>query len=136
MRGRSGRGDQRPSRYEPAQDALTHIGNLSRPISALGQLTAAVAEEYLAQGVPLPRSLMLRIIRNLDVAAGIMDIADAGPGELASEGPAGADQLAQTFRRDSNLLRLLISFDAEEPGDTQDAEDPDPESGPDPFPFA
>lgn len=123
-------------RYELPQDALTHIGTLSGPISALGQLTAAVAEEHLAEGVPLPRSLVLRIIRNLDVAGGIMDMADAGPGELASEGRAGADQLAQTFRRDANLLRLLISFDAEEPAATHNGKDPDPKIGPEPFPYA
>ncbi len=107
-------------RYEPAQEVLTHIGNLSGPISALGQLTAAVAEEHLPRGVPLPRSLVLRVIRNLDVAAGIMDAADVGPGERASDGRAGAEQLAETFRGDANLLRVLISFDPE------DREDPGP----------
>lgn len=98
-------------RYEPPQDALVHIGNLSGPISALGLMMGAVGEEQLPDGVPLPRSLVLRVIRNLDVAARIMDAADAGPGELASQGRAGAAQLAETFRGDANLLRVLISLE-------------------------
>lgn len=116
-------------RYEPAQEALTHIGNLSGPISALGQLTAAVTEDHLRHGVPLPKSLVLRIIRNLDVAAGIMDTADIGPGELASDGRAGAEQLAETFRRDANLLRLLLSFDPEDPEDPEDTDYPEDPQG-------
>jgi hypothetical protein len=121
-------------RYEPAQEALTHIGNLNGPISALGQLTAAVTEDHLRHGVPLPKSLVLRIIRNLDVAAGIMDTADIGPGELASDGRAGAEQLAETFRRDANLLRLL-SFDPEDPEDPEETDYPeDPEDPEDPGP--
>ncbi len=76
---------------------------------------AEVGEERLSDGVLLPRSLVLRVIRSLDVAARIMDTADAGPGQLASEGRAGAEQLAKTFRGDANLLRILISFETEGP---------------------
>ncbi len=96
--------------YEPIGDAVEHVRNLSGPLSAVGLMMADVVDLDAGAGVPMPRALVLRIIRNLDVAAGLLDGVDAAPGELASEGRAGAERLANTFRGDANLLRALISL--------------------------
>jgi len=57
--------------------------------------------------VPLPRALLRRVIRNLDVAAENIDNPDPAPGELASEDGDGAQRLAATFRGDADVLRMM-----------------------------
>jgi hypothetical protein len=89
--------------HESRPEALTHVGSLTGSISALGQLTAAVDDAHAVSGVPLPRALVLvlGVIRNLNVAATIMDGADRAPGQLPSDGRAGAEQLAKAFCGDA-----------------------------------
>ena len=75
--------------HESRPEALTHVGSLTGSISALGQLTAAVDDAHAVSGVPLPRALVLGVIRNLNVAATIMDGADRAPGQLGSAARIG-----------------------------------------------
>jgi hypothetical protein len=96
-------------------DAVTHLDSLAGELSALGQITSAVDDAAAADGVPMPRGLVLRVIRDLEVAAGLAEDADHAPGDMAAEGRAGAQRLARTFRGDANLLRILISFTTDQP---------------------
>ena len=95
-------------------DVITHLDSLAGELSALGQITAAADDAAAADGVPMPRALVLRVIRDLEVAAGLAEEADHAPGDMAAEGKAGAQRLARTFRGDANLLRILISFSTDQ----------------------
>ena len=106
-----------------AAEAITHLASLAGALSALGQITSAVDDDAAADGVPMPRALVLRVIRDLEVAAGLAEDVDHAPGDLAADGKAGAQLLARTFRGDANLLRILISFTTDQPAAAPDGAD-------------
>ena len=104
--------------HDPPGEVVERVANLAGPISALGQMMAALEDDMSAgptdgpdrRGaweVPVPRALVHRIIRSLDTTARILDDAGMAPGELASDGRDGALRLAATFRSDADMLRVL-----------------------------
>ena len=92
---------------ETPATAITNIGDLAGSLSTLGQFTAGSDEADWDQArVRVPRAFVLRLIRNLEAAADIVETGTA-PSGLAAHGVEGASRLAKTFRADAQLLRAV-----------------------------
>ena len=99
--------------YELIGDAVEHVRNLSGPLSAVGLMMADVVDEDAVEECrPLRWCCGSSEISTWPPAS---STGGRGPGAPASEGRAGAERLANTFRGDANLLSALLSL-TEGPG--------------------